>query len=167
MKSSGQKAADRNGFKYTWATEHHVLMEYSHVSANESFLGYMTGQTERVHLGSGIFDITPPVNHPARIAERAAMLDHLSKGRFEFGIGRGSSTTEQRGFGIHDPDIAKEMLDEMVTQFKHMWREASTSSMAASSRCPAATSFPSHTRTPHPPMWVAAGNPETSTTRSW
>ena len=90
------QAADRVGFKYTWATEHHFLDEYSHLSANEVFLGYIAHATERIHIGSGIFNITPPVNHPARIAERVAMLDHLSEGRFEFGMGRGSSTTEQR-----------------------------------------------------------------------
>src|SRR3954471_11166927 len=81
------KAADKAGFKYTWATEHHFLDEYSHLSANESFLGYIAGRTSNIHIGSGIFNITPPVNHPARIAERAAVLDHLSEGRFELGMG--------------------------------------------------------------------------------
>src|SRR6187397_611456 len=98
------KAADAAGFKYVWATEHHFLTEYSHLSANEVFLGYLAASTERIHLGSGIFNITPPVNHPARVAERVALLDHLSEGRFEFGMGRGSSTTEQQGFGIEDPN---------------------------------------------------------------
>ena len=48
------KAADRAGFKYTWATEHHFLTEYSHLSSNEGFLGYLAGVTERIHVGSGI-----------------------------------------------------------------------------------------------------------------
>src|SRR6478752_9148768 len=82
------QAADKAGFKYTWATEHHFLTEYSHLSANESFLAYAAAKTERIHLGSGIFNLTPPVNHPARIAERVAMLDLLSSGRFELGVGR-------------------------------------------------------------------------------
>ena len=116
-------AADKAGFKYTWATEHHFLTEYSHLSSNEAFLGYLAGRTERIHLGSGIFNVTPPVAHPARVAEKVAMLDHLSGGRFEFGIGRGSSTTEQRGFGITDPEDTKLMLDEVIPQFKHMWRD--------------------------------------------
>ncbi len=155
------KAADRSGFKYTWATEHHFLMEYSHLSANESFLAYMAGQTERIHLGSGIFNITPPVNHPARIAERVAMIDHLSKGRFEFGVGRGSSTTEQRGFGIHDPDITKEMLDEVVGQFKHMWHESDYEFDGRFFSMPRRNVLPKPFTNPHPPMWVAAGNPAT------
>src|SRR5947209_8919449 len=116
------QAADRVGFKYTWATEHHFLTEYSHLSANEVFLGYLAAATSRIHLGSGIFNITPPVNHPARIAERVAMLDHLSEGRFEFGMGRGSSTTEQRGFGIDDPNLTRDMFDEGVGEFRKMWR---------------------------------------------
>ena len=99
------EAADKAGFKYAWVTEHHFLTEYSHLSASESFLAFVAAKTSNIHLGSGIFNITPPVNHPARIAERVAMLDHLSEGRFEFGTGRGSSTTEQRGFGIEDPEL--------------------------------------------------------------
>ncbi len=79
--------------------------------------------TEQIHIGSGIFNITPPVAHPARVAEKVAMLDHLSNGRFEFGIGRGSSSTEQRGFGIDDPEETKAMVDEVLPEFKQMWRE--------------------------------------------
>ena len=80
------QAADRAGFKYVWATEHHFLDEYSHLSANEVFLGYLASCTERIHLGSGIFNPLPQVNHPAKVAEKVAMLDHLSGGRVEFGI---------------------------------------------------------------------------------
>ena len=76
-----------------------------------------------IHLGSGIINITPPVNHPARVAERVAMIDHLSGGRFEFGMGRGSSTTEQAGFGITDPDLTKAMCDEALPQIVRMWTE--------------------------------------------
>ena len=84
---------------------------------------YVAARTERMHVGSGIFNITPPVNHPARVAERVAMLDHLSNGRFEFGTGRGSSTTEQGGFGITDPDLTKDMYDEVIGEFRKMWAD--------------------------------------------
>jgi alkanesulfonate monooxygenase SsuD/methylene tetrahydromethanopterin reductase-like flavin-dependent oxidoreductase (luciferase family) len=155
------KAADRSGFKYTWATEHHFLKEYSHLSANESFLAYAAAVTEKIHLGTGIFNITPPVNHPARVAERVAMLDHLSGGRFEFGTGRGSSTTEQRGFGILDPETTKEMFDEVIPQFKHMWREGEYSHEGKFFSMPPRNVLPKPYTKPHPPLWVAAGNPST------
>jgi alkanesulfonate monooxygenase SsuD/methylene tetrahydromethanopterin reductase-like flavin-dependent oxidoreductase (luciferase family) len=99
------KAADRAGFKYVWVSEHHFLEEYSHLSASEIFLAYLAGVTERIHLGSGIFNITPPVNHPVRVAERVAMLDHLSDGRFEFGTGRGAGSREVTGFDIPETDF--------------------------------------------------------------
>ncbi|MCU1460461.1 MAG: Luciferase-like, subgroup [Acidimicrobiales bacterium] len=154
-------AADKAGFKYTWATEHHFLDEYSHLSANESFLAYVAALTTNIHLGSGIFNVTPPVNHPARVAERVAVLDHLSGGRFEFGMGRGSSTTEQRGFGIDDPELTREMFDEVVPQFRRMWSETNYSFDGKFFSMPERNVLPKPFTKPHPPMWVAAGSPST------
>jgi alkanesulfonate monooxygenase SsuD/methylene tetrahydromethanopterin reductase-like flavin-dependent oxidoreductase (luciferase family) len=156
------QAGDRTGFKYTWATEHHFLTEYSHLSANEVFLGYLAAATERIHIGSGIFNITPPVNHPARVAERVALLDHLSEGRFEFGMGRGSSTTEQRGFGIPEADLTRAMFDEVVGEFRRMWRDEEYPGFeGASFAMPQRNVLPKPYTNPHPPMWVAAGSPST------
>ena len=156
------QAADRVGFKYTWATEHHFLTEYSHLSANEVFLGYLAAATSRIHLGSGIFNVTPPVNHPARVAERVALLDHLSEGRFEFGMGRGSSTTEQKGFGIDDADLTRDMFDEVVGEFAKMWRSGEYPGFEGRFfSMPARNVLPKPYSSPHPPMWVAAGNPDT------
>src|SRR5260370_1422530 len=98
-------AADKAGFKYTWASEHHFLTEYSHLSASESFLAFVAAKTSNIHIGSGIFNITPPVNHPARIAERVAMLDHLSEGRVEFGGGPGAPTPPHRGLRLNHPHL--------------------------------------------------------------
>ena len=92
------KAADKAGFKYAWVTEHHFLDEYSHLSANDVFCGFLANATERIHIGSGIYNPLPQVNHPAKVAERVAMLDHLSDGRFEFGTGRGAGSHEILGF---------------------------------------------------------------------
>jgi alkanesulfonate monooxygenase SsuD/methylene tetrahydromethanopterin reductase-like flavin-dependent oxidoreductase (luciferase family) len=155
------KAADRAGFKYTWATEHHFLDEYSHLSANEAFLGYLAGVTERIHLGSGIFNITPPVSHPARVAEKVAMLDHLSDGRFEFGMGRGSSTTEQMGFGIEDSESTRDMVDETLPEIVRMWAETDYSHEGRFFSMPRRNVLPKPLTDPHPPLWVAAGSPST------
>ena len=155
------KAADRSGFKYSWATEHHFLEEYSHLSANESFMAFLAAVTTRIHVGSGIINITPPVNPPARVAERVAMLDHLSGGRFEFGVGRGSSTTEQKGFGIDDPELTKEMVDEVLPQFKRMWTQTEYSFDGRFFSMPSRNVLPKPYTKPHPPMWIAAGNPGT------
>ena len=155
------EAADKAGFKYTWATEHHFLEEYSHLSANESFLAFCAARTKNIHIGSGIFNITPPVNHPARVAERVAILDLLSEGRFEFGMGRGSSTTEQKGFGILDPELTKEMFDEVVPEFRKMWESTDYSFDGRFFSMPSRNILPKPGTKPHPPMWVAAGSPST------
>jgi alkanesulfonate monooxygenase SsuD/methylene tetrahydromethanopterin reductase-like flavin-dependent oxidoreductase (luciferase family) len=154
-------AADKAGFKYSWATEHHFLTEYSHLSANEVVMPWLLAKTERIHVGSGIINVTPPVNHPARVAERVAMMDKLSGGRFEFGVGRGSSSTEQRGFGIDDPELTKAMLDEVMPEFKKMWRENSYSFKGKYFSMPPRNVLPKPLSDPHPPMWIAAGNPST------
>ena len=116
------RAADRAGFKYTWATEHHFLEEYSHLSANESFLAYLAGVTERIHIGTGIFNITPPVNHPARVAERVG--DARPSQRRALRVRHGSRLVDHRADGLRHrgPELTKEMFDEVVPQFPRMWR---------------------------------------------
>ena len=88
--------ADSLGYDYAWEVEHHFLEEYSHSSAPEVFLGAASQRTKRIRLGHGIIQL--PTNHPARVAERVSMLDLVSDGRVEFGIGEGSSVTELHPF---------------------------------------------------------------------
>ncbi|MDZ4827379.1 MAG: LLM class flavin-dependent oxidoreductase [Actinomycetota bacterium] len=155
------ETADRHNWKYAWFTEHHFLTEYSHISSNEVLMPWVLARTERLHVGSGIINITPPVNHPARVAERVAMMDHVSNGRFEFGSGRGSSTTEMGGFGITDPEITRDMYDEVIVEFRRMWSDNEYSFDGQFFSMPTRNVLPKPYVKPHPPMWVAAGNPST------
>jgi alkanesulfonate monooxygenase SsuD/methylene tetrahydromethanopterin reductase-like flavin-dependent oxidoreductase (luciferase family) len=154
-------AGDRTGFKYSWFTEHHFLEEYSHVSASEVLMGYVAARTEQIHLGSGIFNLTPPVNHPARVAERVSMLDHLSRGRFEFGTGRGSSSTEYQGFGIPDADTTRDLFDEALPEVVRMLQEAPYAHDGDGFSMPSRTVLPRPWTVPHPPLWLACGSPST------
>jgi len=153
--------ADRCGFKYSWSAEHHFLDEYSHLSDSETFMAYALAKTERIHVGSAIFNITAPVNHPVRIAERVAMLDHLGEGRFEFGTGRGSSSTEVNGFGIGSRDATMGLYDEALPQIVRMWAEDEYSYEGTSFSVPPRRVLPKPYTDPHPPIWVAAGSPST------
>ena len=155
------RAADESGFKYIWVSEHHFLDEYSHLSASEVFLAYLAGVTERIHLGSAIWNISPPVNHPVRVAERVAMMDHLSDGRFEFGVGRGAGSREVTGFMIPSTDDTKPMLEEVLKEFPKMWRETEYSFKGKYFEVPPRNVLPKPWRKPHPPIWQAAGNPPT------
>ena len=92
--------ADRLGVQYLWEVEHHFLEEYSHSSAPEVFLAAASQRTRRMRIGHGVVQTAPGYNHPARIAERIAMLDLVSDGRVEFGTGESSSEAELAGFGV-------------------------------------------------------------------
>jgi alkanesulfonate monooxygenase SsuD/methylene tetrahydromethanopterin reductase-like flavin-dependent oxidoreductase (luciferase family) len=155
------EAADRAGFKYCWATEHHFLDEYSHLSANDAFLGYLAHATERIHLGSGIFNPLPQVNHPAKVAERVAMLDHLSEGRFEFGSGRGAGTHEILGFlpEMRDLTHTREIWEDVIREFAKMWTQDTYQGYQGEYwSLPPRKVLPKPYVKPHPAMWYAAGN---------
>ena len=91
------ETADRCGYDHAWVVEHHFLEEYSHSPSPESFLAAASQRTKNIRLGHGIFQLT--TNHPARVAERVAVLDLLSYGRCEFGMGESASITELSPFG--------------------------------------------------------------------
>lgn len=155
-------AADKNNWKYAWVTEHHALPEYSHTSANEVFSGYCGALTERIHLGSGIFNLSPRANHPVKRAEQVATLDHLLEGRFEFGTGRGAGSHEVATFNIDDPSSTKAEWDEVVWEIPKMWeRRDYTFSGDHFSMDKPHNILPKPYGTGHPAMWVACGSPPT------
>lgn len=158
------QAADRAGFKYAWLSEHHFLDEYSHLSANDVVCGWLAHATERIHIGSGIFNPLPQVNHPAKVAERVAMLDHLTDGRFEFGTGRGAGSHEILGFlhreGITDTSVTKEIWEDVIGEFPKMWLQDTYEGYEGKYwSLPPRKILPKPYNKPHPPMWYAAGNP--------
>ena len=85
------RLADELGFTTVWAVEHHFLEGYSHCSAPEVFLTACAMQTKNIRVGHGAVVCVPEMNHPIRVAERAAMLDIVSGGRLEFGTARSST----------------------------------------------------------------------------
>src|SRR5437899_5618526 len=114
--------ADRLGIDYAWEVEHHFLEEYSHSSAPEVFLAACSQRTRRIRLGHGIVIMPPRFNHPARVAERIAMLDLVSGGRVEFGTGEGSSQAELGGFGV-SRDLKHPQWDESLHAIVRMMTE--------------------------------------------
>ena len=154
--------ADRTNWKFAWFSEHHSLTEYSHLSSSEVFMGYLAARTSRIHLGSGIFNLSPRVNHPVRNAERVAMLDHLTEGRFEWGTGRGAGSHEVATFNIHDTSSTKVEWDEVIREIPRMWEtEEYTFRGDHFAVDKPHNILPKPYRGVHPPIWVACGNPGT------
>ncbi|HEV7469266.1 MAG: luciferase [Pseudonocardia sp.] len=154
-------AAEKAGFKYIWISEHHFLDEYSHISSNDVFLGALGALTSRAHVGSGIFNPLPKVHHPAAVAERVAMLDHLTEGRFEFGVGRGAGSHEVKAFHTEVTDVneTKRIFEETVPEFAKMWMQDEYPGFSGEYwDMPARKVLPKPYGPLHPAIWYAAGN---------
>jgi alkanesulfonate monooxygenase SsuD/methylene tetrahydromethanopterin reductase-like flavin-dependent oxidoreductase (luciferase family) len=153
--------ADRVGVDYVWEVEHHFLEEYSHSAAPEVFLAAASQRTQRIRLGHGIVQIPPPVNHPARVAERIATLDLVSHGRVDFGTGEASSAAELGAFGV--PRAAKRaMWEEAFEVITRMFVEQPFCGWNGRYvRMPPREVVPKPAQRPHPPLWVACSRRET------
>lgn len=100
--------ADQLGFHALWPVEHH-FDDYSFCPDNTVLLAHMAARTTQIKLGTGA--VILPWNEPVRVAEKLALLDHLSGGRVLYGMGRGLSRKEYGGFGI-SMDESRDRFDE-------------------------------------------------------
>ena len=154
--------ADKFNWKYAWFGEHHSLTEYSHLSSPEVMMGYLAARTERIHLSTGINNLSPRVNHPVRNAERVAFLDHVTEGRFEWGTGRGAGSHEIAAFNILDKNSTKAEWDEVIREIPRMWEQRDYSFHGEHFTVPTPHNvLPKPYGIGHPPIWVACGNPGT------
>lgn len=149
------EVADRIGIDHVWEVEHHFLEEYSHSSAPELFLAAASQRTKNIRLGHGIKLTAPQYNHPARIAEQMAMLDHLSNGRVEWGTGESATLMEMEGFGI-DPEQKGAMWREGAEQAANMMAMSPYPGFEGKYfSMPTRNIVPKPVQKPHPPMWLA------------
>ena len=156
--------ADRFNWKYAWFGEHHALVEYSHMSAPETFFTYVTAQTEQIHVGSGIMNLSRPVNHPVRNAERVAMLDHITGNRYEWGTGRGAGSHEMATVDLLTSET-KEMWNEAAPEILRMWEQKDYTFDGKFFKVEKPHNvLPKPYGPGHPPLWVGCGNPGTFAT---
>jgi len=150
--------ADRLGFGCWWTVEHHGAVEFSYSSAPEIVIATLAQKTERLRFGhSGV--LAPfRINHPLRVAERAAWIDLASQGRLEMGLAR-SGGTEWTAFGV-DPDSSREQLREALLMLPRMWTEERFSWESAHVVIPERNVVPKPLQKPHPPLWQTCTSPE-------
>jgi alkanesulfonate monooxygenase SsuD/methylene tetrahydromethanopterin reductase-like flavin-dependent oxidoreductase (luciferase family) len=153
--------ADRLGFDFVWEVEHHFLEEYSHSSASDVFLAAASQRTRRIRLGFGILPLPPGYQHPARVAETAAMLDLVSGGRVELGTGETSSGAELEGFGV-DRATKREQWEEALDVVARMMVEEPFAGVHGRFvTMPPRNVVPKPLQKPHPPLWVACSRRDT------
>lgn len=90
--------ADQLGFDVGWVAQHHFKAKAGFLPSPFPFLAAVAQRTERIHLGTSI--VVLPLEMPLRVAEDAAVVDLLSGGRLELGVGSGGDPDEFRAFGV-------------------------------------------------------------------
>lgn len=146
--------AEELGFDRIWAVEHHALVQYAHMSAPEIFLSFVAAKTRRIRIGHGVVCVPFRYNHPVRVAERTAMLDILSEGRVDVGVGRGATPRETGTFGI-SPDDTQPQLEESLRMLPGIWTQREFSHRSDLIEVPPREIVPKPLQTPHPPLFMA------------
>jgi alkanesulfonate monooxygenase SsuD/methylene tetrahydromethanopterin reductase-like flavin-dependent oxidoreductase (luciferase family) len=151
------RLADELGYSCFWLVEHHGGGEFSLSSAPELMLTAISQHTTRIRLGHSAVLAPFRFNHPIRIAERAAYLDHLSGGRLELGMAR-STIPEWRTFNIAAED-AREQMQQAFEMIPRMWTEDRFSYKSKYFDIKDLSVVPKPYQRPHPPLWQACSSP--------
>lgn len=150
---------DALGFDRYHMSEHHAT-PLSTTPSPSVFIAALTQRTKRLKLCPLVYLL--PTYHPLRLAEEMCMLDHLSRGRFEFGIGRGASPHELAAFGVDAAD-ARDMYTEALEVIHAFF--AAEGSINHAGRFWQLDDVPveiAPLQRPHPPMWYALASPDST-----
>jgi alkanesulfonate monooxygenase SsuD/methylene tetrahydromethanopterin reductase-like flavin-dependent oxidoreductase (luciferase family) len=151
------RLADKLGFNTAWVVEHHFRDGRSASPCSEAILGGLALSTERIKLGFGVTLMPFGFIHPARVAEKVATVDVLSRGRVEWGTGR-STPMEQIAFGVPADDRSRDQWREAIEIVVRMWEEELFSWDSPNLQFPPRIQTPKPYQDPHPPVWQAAAS---------
>jgi natural product biosynthesis luciferase-like monooxygenase protein len=151
------RLADELGFHAVWLAEHH-FSPYG-ICANLAVFGAAVArETKRARIGTAV--VIAPFAHPLRIAEESAMLDILSGGRLDFGLGRGYQPKEFTGLSV-SMERTRERFDESLEVIRRAWTEERLTFDGEFYKVPGIAVLPKPVQRPHPPLWTAAVSPDT------
>jgi alkanesulfonate monooxygenase SsuD/methylene tetrahydromethanopterin reductase-like flavin-dependent oxidoreductase (luciferase family) len=113
--------AESLGFNDVWLTEHYFTGESVYNDAL-LFASALTMRTTRIRIGFAVIQM--PFHHPVRLAVQLALLDNLSKGRIDVGIGKGTVYNEYEfvGHGLRSDD-SRARMTEAIEVLERAWRE--------------------------------------------
>ena len=117
---------DRAGWHSIWNTEHHFGHEGLEVCPNPVMMSTdLAARTERIRIGQAANIVT--FRHPIQLAEDLAMLDHMSAGRLEVGVGRGVYPRETVNMNptadVRNPEVNRALFAETLEVMKRCWTE--------------------------------------------
>jgi len=160
--------ADKLGFAEAWLGEH-FTEKWENAPAPDLLIAKALALTENIRLGTGVTLLG--MHEPVYLAHRLATLDHLARGRFNWGIGLGGIPTDMKLMGL-DPSTARgratEALDLILALWQHENGEFSHHGEFFNIEAPAldpVTERGLHMKPfqlPHPPIALAASTPQSN-----
>jgi alkanesulfonate monooxygenase SsuD/methylene tetrahydromethanopterin reductase-like flavin-dependent oxidoreductase (luciferase family) len=149
--------AEGLGYHSTFVVEHHFT-GFGQVSASLNLLTWVAARTSTLRLGTAV--IVLPWHNPVLLAEQAATIDLMSNGRLEFGVGKGYRHSEFASFCIPVGE-AEERFEEGLSLVLRSWTsEQRFSHHGKYWHFENIIVEPPTAQKPHPPIWMAAGNPD-------
>jgi len=150
--------AEELGWECFMFNEHHFL-GYGGLVANPAvLLAAAAARTSKIRLGPCIAIL--PLRHPLQSAEDYAMVDAISGGRLEFGIGSGNTEMDYKVFGV-TRENDRQRLDEAFEVIFKAWTNERVSHQGTFWQFDELTLYPRPVQRPHPPIWVAGTSEHT------
>ena len=149
--------AEECGFHHYWFLEHH-LSPRSPLPSPSILIGLALARTSRIRIGNMVNIL--PFRNPIIMAEEIAMLDTISGGRVDTGVGRGLKPTEFDTFCL-DQNNSREMLNESLEIMTRIWKDENFAfegkHFSVNKTTPMA---PSVVQKPYPPIFISAQSEE-------
>jgi len=149
--------ADELGFDYYFTTEHHFSRDFSLSPSQAISLTTVAQRTRRIRFGPLV--VVLPCNQPLRVAEEMVILDHMSGGRLEVGLGRGVRAHEHIAYGVRTEED-QERLDEGIEVLLRAWTSPEKFSWYGRHYTYVDVEMPwLPLQKPHPRIWMPTGTP--------
>src|SRR4051812_5585262 len=157
------RAADAAGFDHIWPFDHLIALgpdPAQPIFDGWTILGAIAENTKKMRIG---LNVTGNLyRHPGLLAKIAVTVDHLSRGRLEFGIGAAWNEPEFKQQGLPFPSAADRirMLDESISAIKLLWTEHRATFAGRFYQLSEAIAEPKPMQKPGPPIWIGGSGPK-------
>jgi alkanal monooxygenase alpha chain len=150
--------AERLGYRGAWVLEHHFT-RFGLCAHPITLAAYILGKTTTLRVGTAVCVL--PLYHPLQIAEQVAMVDQLSNGRFDFGVGRGAFRKDFNAFGV-DPAKSHLIMREWLDIIKRAWTDDTVEAHSELIDFAPVPLYPAPRVKPHPPIYVVCESPSST-----
>jgi alkanesulfonate monooxygenase SsuD/methylene tetrahydromethanopterin reductase-like flavin-dependent oxidoreductase (luciferase family) len=144
------------GFDEVWLTEHHFI-DYGLSVDPATLASAVASRTSRIRIGLAAAIL--PFHDPIRLAEQMALVDIISNGRLDVGVGRGNRPSEFSGYRVPQVE-SRERFDEAVQILQLAWTEERVRYDGRFFQIPGVRVIPKPLQRPHPPIYQVCVSPD-------